>query len=100
MADSELTILLKMVDSGGTAEICTLPKDDFVRIHDKYDGGDDVAYLEAWDQCSGEQGDAADGLRPPLIAKASCRQRSPCLRGKATCNFASASGILQVETIK
>lgn len=45
-------ILLKMVDSSGTPETCTLPKDEFVRIHDKYDGGDDVAYLEGWGQCS------------------------------------------------
>ena len=42
-------ILLKVVDASGTPEICNLRKDEFVRIHESYEGGKDVAYLESWE---------------------------------------------------
>lgn len=43
--DNEL-VLLKAVDADGTPETCVLWKEQFVRIHDNYEGGDDVAYRE------------------------------------------------------
>ena len=46
-SDDEL-ILLKEIKSDGERETLKLRKDEFVRIHDQYDGGDDVAYLEGW----------------------------------------------------
>ena len=45
-SDDEL-ILLKGMLADGKAEICRLPKSEFVRIHDTYSGGEDVAYLQA-----------------------------------------------------
>ena len=45
--DDEL-ILLRGVPSSGTPETCNLRRDEFVRIHNQYDGGDDVGHLAAW----------------------------------------------------
>lgn len=46
--DHELILLNKM-RSDGERETLDLRKDEFVRIHDQCDGGDDVAYLEGWE---------------------------------------------------
>ena len=43
--DDELT-LLNSVRPDGLREVWHLLKSDFVRIHDAFPGGDDVAYLE------------------------------------------------------
>jgi hypothetical protein len=43
--DDEL-ILLKVMKPDGTKRICRLLKEEFVRIHNEYDGGRDVAYLD------------------------------------------------------
>ena len=47
-ATEDKLILLKHVDANGTPETCELPKAEFVRIHNQYNGGDDVAYLKKW----------------------------------------------------
>jgi hypothetical protein len=38
--------LLEYVDRQGNAHTRILSKADFVIIHDNYEGGDDIAYLE------------------------------------------------------
>jgi len=46
--DGELTLLYK-VESNGKKRTFRLRKGDFVQIHDTYQGGDDVAWLEGWE---------------------------------------------------
>jgi hypothetical protein len=48
-ATADDLILLKGVDASGTPKTCNLRKDEFIRIHDCYDGGNDVAFLESWE---------------------------------------------------
>ncbi|MCB7130377.1 MAG: hypothetical protein J3T61_12665 [Candidatus Brocadiales bacterium] len=43
--DDEL-ILLKIMSPNGSKEICKLPKNELIRIHDNYAGGKDVGYLD------------------------------------------------------
>lgn len=43
--DVNLYLLYVVQDNGGI-QIMTLPKKEFVRIHEEFDGGDDVAYFE------------------------------------------------------
>lgn len=43
--DTDLT-LLEYVDQTGKAHIKTISKADFAAIHDKYAGGDEIAYLQ------------------------------------------------------
>ena len=45
--DDEILTLLNIVQMNGNAKLQKLPKSEFVRIHDEYPGGDDVAYLES-----------------------------------------------------
>jgi len=45
-ATDDKLILLKVMKLDGTKEKCTLSKEEFVCIHNKYDGGKDVAYLD------------------------------------------------------
>lgn len=47
-ADEELLHLLLMVDKDGNPDVRPIKKADFVHIHDNYDGGNDIAYLETW----------------------------------------------------
>jgi hypothetical protein len=44
-SDDDLTLLNRILPDG-RREVLRVPKSEFVRIHDTYPGGDDVAYLE------------------------------------------------------
>ncbi len=47
-ATADDLILLVRVETNGALNTRVLRKDEFIRIHDHFDGGDDVAYLEKW----------------------------------------------------
>ena len=47
-ATGDKLTLLKNVDANGTPETCEVSKAELVRIHNQYNGGGDVAYLEKW----------------------------------------------------
>jgi hypothetical protein len=44
--DDDFLYLVYVVQSDGNIQLMKLPKQEFVRIHEQFDGGDDVAYLE------------------------------------------------------
>ena len=46
-ADQDSLTLLWSVDTGGSAKILSIKKAEFVRVHDEWPGGKDVAYLES-----------------------------------------------------
>lgn len=44
--DDEYLYLVSAVRNNGEVQLMKLPKQEVVRIHEQFDGGDDVAYLE------------------------------------------------------
>ena len=47
-ADKELLQLLYIVDAAGVSDVRPIKKVEFVQIHEDFDGGNDIAYLESW----------------------------------------------------
>jgi len=47
-ADDEFLHLLYIVDKAGNPDVRPIKKKDFVQIHEAFDGGNDIAYLESW----------------------------------------------------